>query len=69
MDWLVATLSECLFHPGVIHYPKRASALDLKEATAPGLCHSDVVFYVFLVTNIKTYPYQSSAEMLKPGFR
>ena len=37
------------------HYPERASVLDFKEADAPQFGYSDVVFCLFLVTNIKSY--------------
>ena len=37
------------------HYPERASASDFKDATAPRHGHSDIVFCLFPVTNIKMY--------------
>ena len=38
------------------HYPEKTTALDFKDAAAPGFGHSDVVFCSFLVTNIKKIP-------------
>ena len=35
------------------HYPERASALDFKDAAALPCGHSNVVFRLYLVMNIK----------------
>ena len=34
--------------PGLIHYLNRASALNLKDASAPGFGRNDVVFDIFM---------------------
>ena len=48
-------------------FPERVSVLDLKEAAAPRFDHGDVVFCLFLETNIKVPPVSHQQKRLIKG--